>query len=244
MTSIPFEHKYILIFDSNPKDIHLEDYFHQFNHDIVYYSDFTALGQKPLLPVALLVHCQLIDSAPDIMSTLYQDYPIPIIAISHQEDEALCVRMLESGADDFLVTPLLPRELHARISAINRRVQRSFQKSMEIEKEILHFTDWHLYPSSRQLFYKGKQEVFLSINEYDLLLTFVRQPQRVLGRELLLQVTNNSLFSSQDRRLDVQISRLRQKIELGSNTVELIKTIRKEGYLFTPRVTGSKIYEA
>lgn len=73
-----------------------------------------------------------------------------------------------------------------------------------------------------------------------MLLAFVRQPQRVLGREFLLQLTKNTDLTPFDRRIDVQISRLRQKIEPNAKKPALIKTIRNGGYLFTARVLAVK----
>ena len=141
------------------------------------------------------------------------------------------------GADDFVIKPLYPRELHARIGAISRRVTRAQQKN-SVGKEVLMFTNWRLYPASRQIFGENNQELQLSAGEYDLLFAFVHQPQRVLDREFLLQVTKNSDLNPFDRRIDVQISRLRQKIELDKKKPALIKTIRNGGYIFTPRVVS------
>ena len=96
------------------------------------------------------------------------------------------------------------------------------------------------YPASRQVFDEQNQELQLSVGEYDLLYTFVQQPQRVLDREFLLQVTKNSDLNPFDRRIDVQISRLRQKIEVDTKQPDLIKTIRNGGYMFTAPVTVVK----
>lgn len=111
----------------------------------------------------------------------------------------------------------------------------------EQEKEILVFVNWRLYPASRRVFNnENDQELVLSAGEYDLLLTFVQQPQRVLDREHLLQITKNSDLNPFDRRIDVQISRLRQKIEIDAKKPVLIKTIRNGGYMFTAPVTITK----
>lgn len=88
------------------------------------------------------------------------------------------------------------------------------------------------------------EELSLSAGEYDLLLTFVQQPQRVLDRELLLHITKNSDLNPFDRRIDVQISRLRQKIEVDAKNPTLIKTIRNGGYMFTAQVTTLKESDA
>ncbi len=168
------------------------------------------------------------------IEVLFQKHSIPIIIISSAYNEEICVRLLEAGADDFIAKPIHPRELHARICAINRRMQRTIQP-INIEKEVLSFATWRIYPSSRQLF-DGDKELFLSTKEFDLLLAFVRHPQHILDRDFLSRLTKSSERSALDRRIDGQISRLRQKIEVDAKRPVLIKTIRNNGYLFTPVV--------
>ena len=197
---MPSHRKYLLIIDDASWDAELAEYFAKFDYEIVQQTDFPNTGQDIPAPAALLVNCSLFrtDSAAEV-NNLYHRYPVPLIIISdNDDDENTCVQMLEAGADDFLRKPLHPRELHARISAITRRVQRSTQDA-EQEKEILLFANWRLYPASRQIFSNANQELQLSAGEYDLLLAFVRQPQCVLGREFLLQITKNSDLNPFDR---------------------------------------------
>lgn len=232
--------KYLLIIDDASVDEQLIQYFFKFDYDIVHQKDFSSLGKEKELPAALLINWSLIQTDPSLIDTLYHRYPVPLLVISDQPNEDACVRMLEAGADDFLVKPIHPRELHARISAISRRVLRSTKESDQ-EKEVLLFANWRLYPASRQVLDNStREELQLSAGEYDLLLAFVRQPQRVLGREFLLQLTKNTDLTPFDRRIDVQISRLRQKIETDAKKPALIKTIRNGGYLFTSRVLTIK----
>ncbi|KTC77821.1 response regulator transcription factor [Legionella brunensis] len=232
--------KYLLIIDDAPMDEQLVEYFAKFDYDIVQYSNLSKLAKEDMPPTALLVNWSSIHADPATIDNLFHRYAIPLVVISEKMDEDICVKMLEAGADDFLVKPIHPRELHARISAISRRVQRS-TKEIEQEKEVLLFANWRLYPASRQVFDDtSRGELQLSAGEYDLLLAFVRQPQRVLGREFLLQLTKNSDLTPFDRRIDVQISRLRQKIETDAKKPALIKTIRNGGYLFTARVLTIK----
>ena len=115
-------------------------------------------------------------------------------------------------------------ELHARICAITRRVQWSTQ-AVNHEKEVLTFANWRLYPTSRRLF-SGHREQPISAKEYDLLLAFVRHPQRILDRDYLSHMTQCSGHRPLDRRIDVQICRLRNKIEVDAKKPVLIKTIR------------------
>lgn len=227
--------KYLLIIDDAPRDPRLEEYFDKFDYQIIQHSNLSALENEKEDAAALLINAALMEMDSQTIKKLYQNYSVPLIIISEQADEELCVRMLEEGADDYIVKPIHPRELHARIGAITRRVQRS-KKESDQEKEVLSFANWRLYPGSRQIFDENQQELQLSAGEYDLLLAFVRQPQRVLGREFLLQITKSSDLNPFDRRIDVQISRLRQKIETDAKHPALIKTIRNGGYLFTATV--------
>jgi len=228
-------HNYLLVFDASILDAQLIEYFRNFNFEIIQKSKFIPSSHQSEIPEAILIHASLFQQDESIVKLLYQQYPVPIIIMSNQVDESLCVKVLESGADDFMVKPINPRELHARISAIKRRVVKS-NHSKDIEKEVMIFANWRLYPSSRQLFNDNNQEIMLSTGEYDLLMAFVRQPQHILDREFLLQITKHVDLNPFDRRIDVQISRLRQKIEVDAKKPILIKTIRSAGYMFTGKV--------
>ena len=229
------DQKSLLIIDEMIIDNKFQVYFAQFGFYIIqkyelnpYFEGFESLA-------ALLINWSLIKANSTIIDKLYRQYSIPIIIISDTNNEEVCVRMLEAGADDFIIKPINPRELHARIGAITRRVHRTNQPTNNSEKEVILFANWSLYPTSRQLF-NGQTEQLLSTKEYDLLLAFLRQPQHILDREFLSQITQCGTLSPLARRIDVQICRLRQKIEVDANKPMLIKTIRNSGYIFTAPV--------
>lgn len=231
---------YLLFIDTAPVSEELKNYFAQFNTAIVQQTSVFPINHNSGIPAAILIHWSILKNELDVIRQLYANYPVPLLVINDKPDEAICIQVLEAGADDFIINPIYPRELHARVSAINRRVLKA-QQSNEQEKEALEFTYWRLYPASRQVLnINTNQELSLSAGEYDLLLTFVQQPQRVLDRELLLHITKNSDLNPFDRRIDVQISRLRQKIEVDAKKPVLIKTIRNGGYMFTAQVTMVK----
>ncbi|WP_419420088.1 winged helix-turn-helix domain-containing protein [Legionella sp. D16C41] len=227
--------KYIIIIDDAPKDIQIDEYFDKYDYQILHYNTVPDLNTITEIPTAFLIHTKLLSEIKLSTINVFYQWAVPIIVLNDDKDETLCVRMLEEGADDFLVKPILARELHARIGAISRRVQRSL-KEQDQERDVLIFDNWRLYPASRQVFDSNQQELQLSAGEYDLLLAFVRQPQQILGREFLSQITKSNDLSPFDRRIDVQISRLRQKIETDTKKPALIKTIRNGGYLFTAQV--------
>jgi|GEM_PF-1943387 len=229
---------YLLIIDDVAAESPLIDYFAKFGYDIKELPDLSHVSPD-MQPAALLINWSNISHNLNAIHKLYHSQPIPLIILSNEFNEDVCVKVLAAGADDFLVKPLHPRELHARISAITRRVQRSL-KQAEQEKEVLSFADWRVYPSSRQIFDLRGTELQLSAGEYDLLLAFVRQPHKILGREFLLQITKSTELNPFDRRIDVQVSRLRQKIEIDTKHPSLLKTIRNGGYMLTCDVISCK----
>lgn len=232
-------HHYLLIIDDSPVSEDFRDYFAKFNLEILEQKNLHPIRVDRGMPDAILINWSILKNEPEAIGQFYNNYPVPLIVISEKSEKECGIIMLESGADDFMTKPLYPRELHARIGAITRRVIRAQQK-MAHGKDVLMFTNWRLYPASRQVFGDNNEELQLSAGEYDLLLTFVQQPQRVLDREFLLQITKNSDLTPFDRRIDVQISRLRQKIETDAKKPALIKTIRNGGYMFTARVVTLK----
>ena len=229
----------LFIIDNTPQDQRISNYFTQFGFKIIHYPNLTQVDQSTEKPAALLINWQLLQNSAMNLETLFECFHAPLIIISDTPNEEVGIQMLESGADDFIVKPINPRELHARITAINRRIQKIF-KAQHDEKEVFAFNNWHLYLASHQLFNDQNEELKLSASEYNLLLAFLRQPQQVLGREFLLQLTKNSDLSPLDRRIDIQISRLRHKIEQDTKKPILIKTIRNGGYLFTAQVFSMK----
>lgn len=230
---------FLLVIDPSPVSEELKDYFTKFNLAIVQQKTIYPVHIEQQLPAAILIHWSLLKNEHDIIGQFYNNYPVPLIVINDAGDDETNITILEAGADDYLIKPLYPRELHARIGAISRRVLRAQQKIAH-DKDVLMFANWRLYPASRQVFSDNHKELQLSAGEYDLLLTFVQQPQRVLDREFLLQITKSADLAPFDRRIDVQISRLRQKIEIDAKKPVLIKTIRNGGYMFTARVVTLK----
>lgn len=234
---MPIPSQYLLILDTDKPDSRLTQYFTDFNFAITHFQDYQTLLSTTLIPAVILINWQCLPKeASQQLKTLAARFSVPMIMISNESNPEAAISLLENGADDFLIKPLNPRELHARIAAINRRIK-NITKKQSSDKVALTFHNWHLYPASHQLFNDKNEEISLSISEYNLLLAFLRQPQQILDREFLLQVTKNCDLSPQDRRIDIQISRLRQKIELNSKKPLFIKTIRNKGYLFTAQVS-------
>lgn len=166
---------------------------------------------------------------------------IPIILLTAISTETDRIIGLEIGADDYIAKPFNPRELLARIKAILRRSanQNSPTESDDTKCKRASFDGWRLDMASRRLTSPEGLEVSLSTGEYDLLVAFVENPHIVLSRDQLLDTTKNRAAGPFDRSIDVQISRLRHKIEGDPKKPQMIKTVRGGGYLFTPNVEKS-----
>jgi two-component system, OmpR family, response regulator len=160
---------------------------------------------------------------------------IPVIMLTARGEATDRVIGLEVGADDYLAKPFDVRELEARIRAVLRRTPHEAGGSGD-GKPTFAFSGWRLDARQRHLFSPEGAMVDLTSGEFDLLLVFVERPQRVLSRNQLLDLARGRDAAPFDRSIDVQVSRLRRKIEADPRAPELIKTVRSGGYVFTPIV--------
>ncbi|HEY5071185.1 MAG TPA: response regulator [Caulobacteraceae bacterium] len=159
-----------------------------------------------------------------------------IIMLSAMGEETDRIVGLEVGADDYVAKPCNPRELLARVRAVLRR-RREAPTPAEALGAGCEFAGWRLDLVRRELRSPAGVAVNLSSGEFSLLRAFVEHPQRVLTRDQLLDYARGPQSDAFDRAIDVQISRLRRKLEDGGDAQSLIQTIRNEGYLFSPRVS-------
>jgi len=162
---------------------------------------------------------------------------MPVIMLTAMGEDIDRIIGLEVGADDYVAKPFNPRELLARIRAVMRRAGAAPRAGEgEAPASVLSFAGWSLDTGGRTLTGPDGQPVELTSGEFDLLLALAERPQRVLSREQLLDLTRGRESSPFDRSIDVQVSRLRRKIEPDPARPELIKTVRSGGYMFTPSV--------
>jgi len=167
----------------------------------------------------------------------------PVIILSVIGEEVDRIVGLEMGADDYIAKPANPRELLARIRSVLRRNQgrpaaiASVQTAPR-ERAYLRFAGWRLDPLGRQLFDPDDVLINLSDGEFRLLIVLVEHPRRVLTRDFLLDQSRGANAEHFDRAIDVQISRLRRKLQRsdGRGGDDLVRTVRNEGYLFTADV--------
>jgi two-component system, OmpR family, response regulator len=163
---------------------------------------------------------------------------VPIIMLTARASEVDRVVGLEIGADDYLTKPFGTHELLARIRALLRRAQ-SLGTPQARQRSVLQFAGWKLDVGTRRLTAADGAQVPLTGGEFELLSAFCERPNRVLTRDQLLDLTrgrNPALF---DRSIDIQVSRLRRKIEADPKDPLIIQTVRSGGYIFTAEVTAA-----
>ncbi len=165
---------------------------------------------------------------------------MPVILLTALAEETDRVIGLEMGADDYLTKPFGSRELLARIRAVLRRAGPSLGVHLNDPAEALEFAGWRLWPGRRALSNADGTVLSLTAGEFDLLLALARNPGRVLNRDELLDMTKGRSAGPFDRSIDVQLSRLRHKIETDPKEPTLIRTVRGGGYLFAAVVTSSR----
>ncbi len=154
----------------------------------------------------------------------------PVIMLSALGDDADRIVGLEVGADDYLAKPCNPRELVARARAVLRRARDTDSKRGAAEA--VRFAGFRFDFARRELLDPDGVLVTLSTGEFRLLRAFIERPQRVLSRDQLLDLAFSNDTEVFDRAVDVQVSRLRKKLE-RPDLGELIRTVRGEGYMFT-----------
>jgi two-component system, OmpR family, response regulator len=192
-------------------------------------------GMEPSL-IILDIHLGR-DDGFDVLRDIRSHSDVPVIIVAeHLRDELDRVVGLELGADDYITKPFGLREFLARVRAILRRQDLGrLARSHSPERGGYRFNGWKLERRGRRLTDPNGNRVSLSKGEFALLLAFLGAPQRPLSREQLLQATriHEDIF---DRSIDVQVLRLRRKLERDPSAPQMIKTERGVGYAFIATV--------
>ena len=162
--------------------------------------------------------------------------PLPIIMLTASADDTDRIVGLELGADDYLGKPYNPRELLARIRAIQRRM--GLAEGGAAATRYLRFLGWSLDLLERRLTSPTGEPVALTGMDFTLLKVMLEHPGEVLDRTRLMEETRGRDLGPLDRSLDVQMSRLRQRLGDDGKQPALIKTVRGSGYAFTASVTS------
>jgi two-component system OmpR family response regulator len=189
-------------------------------------------------PALILLDLQLgQDDGLDVLRDVRSNSDVPVIIITgHRPDEIDRIVGLELGADDYIVKPFSPREMLARIRAVLRRHEMGrAARARDTERGGYRFDGWQLERCGRRLIHPNGALIPVSKREFALLLAFLEAPQRPLSREHLLQATrvHEDIF---DRSIDVQVLRLRRKLEIDTGAPRIIQTARGIGYIFAVSV--------
>lgn len=184
------------------------------------------------------------DDGVTICRKLRETSDVSIIMLSAVGEESDRIIGLEVGADDYLTKPFSPRELLARIKALLRRASGDLGESRRAKALAqlpnIVFNDWVLDRKKRCLVSPEQLTVPLSQGEYAMLEAFIESPGRILSRDHLLDFTQGRSAEPFDRSVDVQVARLRKKLERDPKHPKLIITVRGGGYRFTATVTEEK----
>jgi len=191
-----------------------------------------ALAERPYDVVVLDIMMPGEDGLSFCRRTAGPDGPM-ILILSALDGSSDRIVGLEVGADAYCPKPCEPRELVANIRALLRRSRLRVEDGNELHRTV-EFDGWQLNLIGRTMRAPGGETVELSTAEFLLLRSFVERPRRVLSRDQLLDAAYGSNADVFDRAIDVQVSRLRRKF--GRDGTRLIRTVRSEGYLFTPAV--------
>jgi two-component system OmpR family response regulator len=192
-----------------------------------------ALGRGPVDLIVLDVMLPGEDGLAICRRLANTDDGPPIIMLSAMGEDTDRIVGLEVGADDYVPKPCNPRELLARVRAVLRRTEQRLPDPGSVAG--CEFAGWRLDLVKRELRSAQGVVVHLSSGEFGLLRAFVEHPQRVLTRDQLLELARGPESEAFDRAIDVQISRLRRKLDDGGGQ-DLIRTVRNEGYMFTAKV--------
>lgn len=174
-----------------------------------------------------------------IARRLREHWRCGLVIVTGRGDAVDKVVGLEIGADDYVTKPFDLRELLARIKAVLRRLapaDAAPAPQVCTPATLRRFAQWELDTAARRLVDPGGSEVGLTAGEFDLLNTLAAHPGRVLSRDFLLERTRGRDGGPFDRTIDVQIGRLRRKLEADPNHPQIIKSVRGAGYIFVPKV--------
>ncbi len=164
---------------------------------------------------------------------------LPIIIVTAKAEDLDKILGLEMGADDYVVKPFNSRELLARIRAVLRRAEAHNRVGASLPRQTYHFAGWRMELLSREVVSPRGIKVAMTGAEFDLLHALCENPNRVLTRDQLINLTHGPTSGPFERSVDVLISRLRQKLEKDPKNPGIILTVRSEGYMFAASVTRS-----
>jgi two-component system, OmpR family, response regulator len=174
----------------------------------------------------------------ELLHHLRAEHRCAVIVVTGRGDAVDRVVGLELGADDYVAKPFDLRELLARVRSVLRRSGATEPPRVVAASSTtgIRFEGFQLDPTSRRLHAPNGDEIVLTTGEFELLEAFIEQPNRVLSRDSLMNRIHGREAGPFDRAIDVQVGRLRRKLEPDNDPPQLIKAVRGAGYLFAGRV--------
>lgn len=182
---------------------------------------------RSLNPAMIILDLMLPDmDGEDICKEIRKESDVYIIMLTAKSSLDEKIEGLSMGADDYLVKPLSPRELVARVNAVFRRVGKE-------EEDVIIINDGEVVINNeeRQVYKKG-ESIDLTPNEFDILYTLAKNKGKVFSREMLIEIVFGMDFEGYDRTVDTHIKNIRKKIEDDSKNPKYIHTVVKVGYKF------------
>jgi DNA-binding response OmpR family regulator len=232
---------HVLVVDDDP-DIRavLEDYLSKYDMRVTALAsgrEMLEVFETEAIDLVLLDIRMPGENGIELAQTLRERASVPIVLLTGNAEEADRVMGLELGADDYVTKPFSPRELLARIRAVLRRYQApSDAPARDDKRRAYRFAGWELNLRTRVLSAPDGRKLELSNSEFSLLAAFCSSAQRVLSRDQLMSMSRLHNAEVYDRTVDVQIVRLRRKVEADPARPQLIVTERGAGYIFVPPV--------
>ncbi len=228
--------KKILIIDDDIKLIELlVEYLGGSQFDVSFILDgLTALNEieKQSPDLIILDYMMPGKDGLEVLRDIREQYDTPVIMLTAKGDDTDRIVGLELGADDYLPKPFNPRELLARIKAILRRnSSQMINKAKKIEALVIQVDDLILNTAAHTIEI-GKKIIDLSTTEFKILEVLMKNANRVLSRDQIMNMAQGKDFMAFDRSIDIHISKLRSKIETDPTTPKRIKTVWGTGYMF------------
>ena len=231
---------HVLVVDDDPLVREMvSDYLKRNDVRVTAVGDGRALQQSLEAEVVDLIVLDLKLKGEDgmlIARRLREDSSIPIIMLTGRSDEADRVMGLELGADDYITKPFSPRELLARIRTVLRRRSAEVRQGRPEGIRAYRFDGWELNLNTRRLASPKGEVLALSKGEFNLLVVFLGAPHRVLTRDQILDLSRLHNDEVYNRAVDLQIMRVRRKIEPDPAAPTYIRTERGNGYVFSVNV--------
>ncbi|HME20650.1 MAG TPA: response regulator transcription factor [Acetobacteraceae bacterium] len=237
---MPDRHRLVVVDDEPELRAMVAEYLGRYGYDVTTAADGREMDTcvADAMPDLLILDVNMPgENGFEIARRIRARSDVPILMLTAADDVVDRVVGLELGADDYVTKPFDLRELRARIQSVLRRNARQTPRApspKEASTALVQFGHLRLDIDARRLLQPDGEQLELTAMEFDLLVAFARNPNRVLSRERLLDIAHNRDTEPFDRSIDIRIARIRRKVERDPTKPQVIKTMRGAGYMFVP----------